>query len=337
VSGRRAPSRARPIGGNHLAAAAHGPRAVSVVAVGIAVAAAACTGALLGARVGDTGARTSGAGAVRTVTGGGLRLTLPPNWTPARRPPTVPGVRFRRPIAFRERQFDVRIVAERLPLTSSTLLPPGLEPRLARPPGKPAIVRLGAGLRAHRYVGLVLRGSGRTLDVYAAPTTEGVATIVCSVEQAWRAAADSCEEVAASLVVPRAAGLPLRPDTAFRATLPHTVRVLIAARRDGRQGLATAATSRQQAIRAVELANAYRAASRTLDPLVRADDGAPARTVKALNRTARAYERLAAAARTGDTRGYRGASGEIVNADRALDEVVSRLDADARKRLAGDS
>jgi hypothetical protein len=278
--------------------------------------------------------------AVRTVAGGGLRLAVPSSWsvTDDARSIEIAGASFHRPIVLDEPKLGLRIVAERLESATESLLPAALERQLRAPRPEPTVRRLASGAEAYAYTGMVRRNGTSELRVHAAPTTAGVATIVCSARRPWpRPSAAQCDAVATSLVVPGTATLPLLPETAFRASLPAVVERLVAARDEGRTGLATADTAPRQAVQAAQVGDAYRAAAAALEPLVYSRRSAPAVTVRFLRQAGRHYDRLAAAARTGDARAYRTAAARIARADKRLDAVVAWLRADARGRVAAAS
>ena len=92
-------------------------------------------------------------------------------------------------------------------MSSPTLLPEELLRQLTRPPDDPVKVRLGGRFAAYYYLDLALPGVRGRLDVYAAPTTEGVATIACL---GLASPLVECADIANSLQL--AQGRPVRAD-----------------------------------------------------------------------------------------------------------------------------
>ena len=101
---------------------------------------------------------------------------------------------------------------------------------------------------------------------------------------------------------------------------------LDARRARARRRLATARTARGQAAEAASLASDYRDAARVLPSELRA----AARVTPALITAARAYERLAAAARRRDRSGYAAASTAVRRSEGDLQQAIARL-SDARR------
>jgi hypothetical protein len=191
------------------------------------------------------------------------------------------------------RSWSANVAIALLPPTSPTLLPPAMAS--ARPPNAPAplVVRSGHA-QAYHYV--VVLGNDRVIDVYAAPTTRGTATVACS---RILSMPGDCDLAVPALRLTRGSFLALGPDAAFLEALPAATAELNTKRSRTRGELAHATSVEAGARAAERLAAAYAATSRTLRPLVATRGEAPA-TVRTLDRLRAAHGLLAAALRTGD-------------------------------------
>jgi hypothetical protein len=276
---------------------------------------AALLGALLASMVGgekDAPPRPARTPPPRVVAAGDLRFVLPDRWTPAATGPRAPG--FGDAKALFVRSWNAQVAVALLPPTSPSLLPPPLAAS-ARRPGAPAPLVVRAGrVRAYHYA-LVL-GNARVVDVYAAPTTRGTATITCSGILYMPA---ECDLAVSAVRLARGSFLPLSADAAFLEALPAVVARLNATRARLRGRLAGAATVDGGARTATRLAAAYAAADRALRPLAAARGDAPA-TVRTLARLRTAHAELALALRGHD----RGAFERAVRAVRADETRLER-------------
>jgi hypothetical protein len=185
-----------------------------------------------------------------------------------------------------------------------TLLSRSFRARLAGPLPPPESVRLGA-TDAYLYGGLQLRGLSGTLSVYAAPTTAGVATIVCRSGggATERTFLTECGRIASTLRLLGVRTYPLGPSRGYAALLSRTFGRLRASARAPLAALAGARIPSTQSAAAKAVAAAYGAAAdalsgATVPPMVR---DAQAAIVAALRRCAGAYGSVAAAARTAAT------------------------------------
>ena len=293
------------------------PLPVSVVA--LLVVAAAVTGLLVARALGGgDAARLVPAATPLTIAHDGLRLRLPNGWAPGEAA-MVPG--FSRPLFLENRSERLRVVVERLPATSATLLPLAFEKALPTARERRERVRLASGQPAWRY--RVAQAGGSAILVYAAPTTTGVATVVCMSPTA-AGLPRRCEALADAITVPGSLPLDLGASAAFYSRLPAAVKQLEAARSTGVRELLTAKSAVGQAAAADGLVRAHKAAFAALAPLTAADAGLPAKTVAALNAMAGAYATLAGAARARSPARYDDAGRGVADADAGLRRTLSQ-------------
>jgi hypothetical protein len=280
---------------------------------------AALLGAVLAWALGDDArdsqTRTVAMPAARVVATGDLRFALPDRWTPVRNGPAVPGFDGARTTFVRSWSAHVAIAL--LPPTSPSLLPPQLA--AARRAGAPAPLVLRAGdVRAYHYV-LVL-GSDRVIDVYAAPTTRGTATVACS--RILYMPGD-CDLAVPALSVAHGSFLPLSADAAFLEALPGVMARLNAERGHLRGRLAKATSVEAGARAAARLAAAYAAAGRALRPLAAPASEAPA-TMRVLDRLGTEHSGLADALRAGDPDAFDRSARAIRADEKRLAEALAR-------------
>ena len=208
-----------------------------------------------------------------------------------------------------------------------TLLPATFVKRLDRGPPRDDPVRLG-DLDAYRYADVQVRGFKRRLNLYVAPTTEGVATIVCAAPDAAAAAfMPDCEGAATTLELESGDAYPLGADPAYSKKLNATMRKLNAARSKQSRALRQAKTARGQAQAAASLAGAYRSAAQTLASTQVSPELATqnARVVRALRQASAAYAQLAGAARKANEGAYRAATRDVASAERDLRRALASV------------
>jgi hypothetical protein len=264
----------------------------------LAVAAAVILVALVSSETGRDGrdeGRAPAAGGPRTLAAGGVAVVQAPGWAPPARPLSVPGMRFEEQVALVEEGSDLMLVAGTLPASTMSLLPAELLSQLSFNPSEPTRVRLRSNLHAYHYARLAYADRSDLLDVYAVPTTEGVATVSCLAGPAATPVLDDCLTIAASLTLTRGEPLPLGADAAFRQRYGGAIAQLAAQRRDARRQLGRARDPARQAAPVARLARDYRRAARSLAPLVPPAPRWPRDTVRTMRRVARAYEDVAAA------------------------------------------
>ncbi len=181
---------------------------------------------------------------------------------------------------------------------------------------------------AYRYADLQVRGFKRRLNVYVAPTTEGVATVACAAPiQVSGAFMPDCEAAATTLELVSGDAYPLGADPAYSRKLNSTIKKLNAARSKQTRALRQAKTARGQAKAANQLAGAYRDAARTLASTQVSPELAArnARVIRALRQASEAYTRLAAAARNANEGAYRAASRQVAAAEQDLRRALAAV------------
>jgi len=324
---------AAPAGAGPAAVPAAAPpaarrRAMLVPLLIALTAGAAVAGFLIGS--GGGGSEQPGAAFTNTASAGSIGLSFPAGWKRVSEEPNVPGVRFRDPLVLApDAPAQARLVAGNVAASGPALLSSGLLGRLSggAPEGDP--VRLN-DLEALRYRGLEPRELAGQLQLYAVPTTRGVATVACIAPGGAQAAGfrRDCESVAATLELAGAEPYPLGPSTEYASRLRGVTSRLAAARRTGTERLRRAETADAQAAALSALAGGYRrAASAVADTKVSpADRAANLALSGALERTRSGYARAAEAAGAGDGEAY-AAAGQAVRAGQsALGRALARLE-----------
>jgi hypothetical protein len=288
------------------------PRRVRLAAAALAtVALAALAGAWIGTLVGSRGGTARAA--TRHVDVGAARLVVPGDWRAA--PVRSAGIAGLDPASTAVLEpysgAPSRTIVTVAPIDDASLLPRPLRAAAAvpLPPARPT--RL-AGLRAWLYAGLRMASGDRTMNVTVLPTTAGAIAVACVSPIAWSPAGGQCASSVEAVGLRAAGTLTPSPDLALRLRLSPVVATLDAVRVRARAGLRHAATPATQARWARALARADRAAAVSLRPV------AGAALLQALAGTARAYERLAAAATAGSAGAFSGARREIDRAEAGL-------------------
>jgi hypothetical protein len=232
----------------------------------------------------------------RPVSGGGLTVTPRPGWVRSDGMFPLPGM-SRAGVGLVEPASKTRLVAARLPVSSLTLLPNELLRQLTRPPEDPIKVQLGGRFAAYYYRDLALPGVRGRLDVYAAPTTEGVATVACFGQPS---PLEECADIANSLRL--AQGQPVRadPGAGFRIRLLSAMDEIDSARERTRQLLRRATTPEQQATAAMAVSVSYRTAARVLAPLAAPSFAEHSDLVARIRANEAAYARVSADLRAQD-------------------------------------
>src|SRR5215218_1993870 len=144
------------------------------------------------------------------ITSGGLEVTVPPDWSRTRRVPALPDFGFTSPIL---------LVADRLPASSRSLLPAPVLRRLLRSAPRPQPMHLGGALRGFAYMRLAAGDVDRVSDLYVAPTSEGVVTVLCLAKEQFAAHLSECGRIAASVSATRAVAIPPTPTAALQERL----------------------------------------------------------------------------------------------------------------------
>src|SRR4051812_15643013 len=198
----------------------------------------------------------------RVLTAGPARLRVSVPWTPARRPPAVPGLEDA-PAWTPYAGLATTVSVALLPAQHPALLPSALvaQAQGGLPRAETAKV---VGLQARAYRGL--RANGSVLDVYAIPTTRGVLTLVCTAGSGGPAPA-WCLSGLDQITVSGASPLKPAADTAYRMRAPEILRTLDKSRVRGRRTLHGAERANGQERAARALAADYKRAAVALAPL----------------------------------------------------------------------
>jgi len=293
-------------------------RRVRILAALALIGALAVAGFALG-RSGSGGDEAVAAG--QAVTAGALELRPPREWEQTQ--PRLPeGLELRDAVALGPGGSGAgTLTVGMTDARGPTLLPSAFLDRLGEPPGRDAVA-LGP-LRAFRYPGLLPDGAEFRLTVYAAPTSEGVATVVCVGALSFL---EQCESAAATIELTEGEALEL-PANDYVQRVTTTVRRLNSARGEGVRALGRAGDGAGQGAAATQLARAYGRAARSLGGAAAPPDSADAAAalVSALRRTEGAYEQLAVRARSGDAGGYDAARTAVRRGERAVKAALTGL------------
>jgi hypothetical protein len=193
----------------------------------------------------------------------------------------------------------------------------------------PVAVRLGGDVQAYRYDRLRLTGDRGLVTIYAVPTTNWVLTLGCFAPASQAARLDAvCGSVAATLRPTSGRPVPVGPSADYARGIADALAPLKAGagRTEATLGRATSASAQAEA--ATRLARLHEQAAEALQLVPgRVLDGLVIEPlVGAARDAAKAYRRLAAAARAG-------APADYDSARRAIRAARGSLD-DARRGLA---
>jgi hypothetical protein len=253
---------------------------------------------------------------------GGLAVTVPTGWRREPREPRIPGVRFTDPIVLVEEASGARLVAGLLPATSRTLLPSAFAHAMATDLPRPETVEIGEDLQARHYAGLTSADGADVLDAYAAPTTEGVATVVC-LAGAASSLLNDCWSAVSRIKLERGSSLSPDAAAAFRVGLRASVEALDRSDSAARRALSRSTTTEAQAQAVAPLPGAYRGAAATLAPLVPARQGVAPDIVAALRRAGTGYKRLEQSIRRADREAYEAARSAAVARRATLQRLLT--------------
>ena len=300
------------------------PYAVAAVALVLA----AIGGYLLG-RPGDEPAPPRASSALgSSTTAGALDLSFPGSWERRGEAPKIPGLTLADQVAVGPSGDEGRgVIVGMSDAKGPRLLPAGLLSSLSEPPRPADRVRLGK-LEALRYEGLEADGfGGRSLTIFAAPTSAGAATIACYAPRGGGAAfRGDCERVAGSLALDGETAYPLGADKRYAADLGRVITSLDKRRRAGRTALAGAGTPAGQRQAAASLADAYVLAQAALRGIETSPVNASAHAGidQALGGAATAYRGLARASRPA---GFRRESARVKRAEARVEARLAALKA----------
>jgi hypothetical protein len=188
-------------------------------------------------------------------------------------------------------------------------------------------VSIGPGdLQAYRYQDVSIEGLDTPVTLYVAPTSEGVATLACV---AGAEGVPNCNAIADTVELTSGDPFPVGPSADYAEALGGMSAKLAKAVDKPLAALNRAKTPSAQADAARDLRSAYRKASNTLSglDLSPADRTVNARLVGALDATAAAYGKAAAAAADNNKAGYRRASKALGKATREGNAALEGLQA----------
>jgi serine/threonine protein kinase len=269
------------------------------------------------------------------VSAGALTLQAPKGWSRPAEANPLPGLDLKHPASLLPPGSLLSPDKDSLTFGVSsasgpTLLPAAFRRRLRAQPQPNDPMRVGA-LEAYRYARLRARGYPGRLTVYAAPTSAGVATFVCTETDGGQAFLDRCERAAASVHLDDARAYALGPDARYNARVKRVIGRLHGARARALARLRVATSPGGQAKAADALAHAYGSAAAALtgsttNPTVKRVN---AQLVSSLRDTQAAYAALARAARDERRASYRAARDRVARGEQ---RVRAALEATAKAR-----
>jgi predicted Ser/Thr protein kinase len=312
---------------------AHTPRrrllVVIVVALGVASAALI---ALIRPSDDDEGApgpKAPGA----NLASGPLRLQTPAGWEQLRSAPSIPGLALTSPVAAAP-AGDARSGSVLLGLAPKRAHQPSLLPDEvveSAGPGaqldRETVALRGDIPQAYRYDGLTPAGLGRPVTLYAAPTSRGVATVVCvPPARADPELASQCRDAALSVSAPGARAFPVGPSRSYAARVNRGLGRVTSTLERGRARMRSARDPAVQASAAAGIAAAFKAAGSRLSALELspADASTNRRLATSLGAAGSAYRELSRAAKNVASPAWERAAKRV---KRAETDVASSLDA----------
>jgi serine/threonine protein kinase len=255
----------------------------------------------------------------------GLGVSFLDTWRRSEGDPAIPGIEAADAVVLEPvaNAGEAGLVAALLDSTGPTLLPNELLERLDRRPQGEG-VRLGE-FDAYRYSELAPEGFDGQLSVFAAPTTNGVATIACWSRGALDEIAADCDRISASLTLAEGDPVAIGPSEGLARALNRALRPLENARAAGRRKLADADTPRAQAAAAADIAAAFALAARKAARTNASPEVERARDalVVALEQAGRAYRDLASAARRNNERAFKEARRRVEGRERTIDRALA--------------
>ena len=299
------------------------PYAIAAVALVVA----AVVGYLLGKPGDPPKPATTNAALASSTTAGALGLRFPGSWERRGEAPKIPGLALKDQVAVGPAAEQGQgVIVGMSDAKGPRLLPAAFLGSLAKPPRPADRVRLGK-VEALRYEGLEPNGFGRSLTVFAVPTSSGVATIACFAPPGGGAAfRGDCDRVAGSLGVRDLTTYPVGADPKYAADVNRVVSGLATRRKAGRTALSGAGTPVGQRQAAAALADTYALAAADLGGIETSPVNAAATAAigKAMQQTATAYKRLAG---TKTPAAFVRASGGVRRAEARVNARVAALKA----------
>lgn len=297
------------------------PRGVAAALAALLLAAA------LGVGYGTAGGDSKSKDPTGFASAGPLRVSLPTGWAESKAPPDVPGFRLQDRLAVGppgrgggERGVVAGIASG---ADGPDLLPQPFTDTLAGKPVPSGAVKLG-GKPALRYVGLEPSGTARRLTVFVAPTSRGVASVICLWGGTTPPSPDECDRVAGSLEVDEAQPFPLGPDRRYAGAVSRAIERLNTARSRAGSALRKAKTNDGQATAAGAAGAAFRRAADQLARVTRPPQVSGPHDVllDALRGAAGAWRDLGAAATKGDEGRYGRARRLVSRRERAVERAL---------------
>jgi hypothetical protein len=188
----------------------------------------------------------------------------------------------------------------------------------------------GGDVQAYRYDNLKPDGFDRTVTVYTAPTTAGVATLACLAPPAdAKSFAATCDQIANTLELSSGDPFPVGPSKDYAGAVDKALATLGKADKAGQAKLGSAKTPQAQAAAAGSLAKAFHAAGKSLakQDLSPADRGVNGLLVKALRQTGSAYDKAASAAAKKSKSAFNKAGDEVAKGRQAVAKALAGLKA----------
>jgi hypothetical protein len=260
----------------------------------------------------------------------GVEVLVPPDWKKLASAPQIPGVKLDQPVAYGPAGTDgggqsVTVGNVTDGADNSALLSPdflaaaGFE--AGKLPARKSVELGGGGVQAYEYENLTVKGAPGKLTVFTAPTSAGVATVVCSVP------AQDCEAIANTLKLSDGKPFPVGPSKEFGAAVSKALGDVTKASQTARAQLKSAKTNKSQAPVARKAAVAYDQAAKSIEQLEvsPADEALKALILGPLRDGQQAWKRLSTAASKHDGSAYKKAQADIAAAEKDLGGAVRGL------------
>ena len=271
------------------------------------------------------------------VQSGSIALEVPKGWQELATPPEIPGLALTDAAAYAPGGRDGGKAVEfgMAKANDSTLLPLEFRRQLGLAAGEVpdrVAVKLGPDdIQAYRYAGLQPQGFDRTVTVYAAPTSAGVATVAClAPAEAAEGFGPECEGIADTLQVSDAKTFPVGPNPAYAKTLNQTLNQLDRRVAAGRAALSRdGATFRAQARAAGDIQAAYAEAAKQLKQAETspADATINDALVERLTDAKEAWKKAASAASDKNKGGFQRSGAAIRRTQQQLAQQLAGLEA----------
>jgi serine/threonine protein kinase len=313
------------------------------IALGIGLVAAIAAGLALGAGGGDSGGGDAPGTPVTPVSAGAVQVKVPDGYQKLASPPAMPGLDLDSAASYAPGGDDTgpAVTFGGAQSDHPSLLPAAFRRAIGSEAPAPTAVKLGPDeLQAFRYEDLRPAGSSRQLTVYAAPTSEGIATVACSAPPAQAAAYKAeCEAIADTLEVSSGKPFPVGPDPAYAKTVAGVFGALNRQVTQGANALARQKTTfRAQADAARGIARAYSTAATKLGDTATRPVDAPLNAALAERLTAAsdAWKSTAAAADAKQKRRFDRSEARIKRTRAQIAQALSALET-AGYRVGGGS